>query len=63
MKPGAPLVHPAETFSPRASNILQPITAFSRGDVDAALAGARTSSRRRSNAAVDIAFLEPKRAS
>ena len=46
LKPGAPLVHPAETFAPRPSNVLQPTTAFSRGDVDAALATARTSSRR-----------------
>jgi xanthine dehydrogenase molybdenum-binding subunit len=61
MKPGAPLVHPAETFSPRASNILQPITAFSRGDVDAALATAThvvaTTFRTQP---VDIAFLEPE---
>ena len=61
MKPGAPLVHPAETFSPRASNILQPITAFSRGDVDAALARAthviETTFRTQP---VDIAFLEPE---
>jgi xanthine dehydrogenase molybdenum-binding subunit len=61
MKPGAPLVHPSDTFSPRASNILQPITAFSRGDVDAALARAthviETTFRTQP---VDIAFLEPE---
>ena len=45
LKPGAPLVHPADTFSPRPSNILQPITAFSRGDVDAALANGRARHR------------------
>jgi xanthine dehydrogenase molybdenum-binding subunit len=61
MKPGAPLVHPSDTFSPRASNILQPITAFSRGDVDAALERAthviETTFRTQP---VDIAFLEPE---
>ena len=35
--PNAPLVHPADTFAPRPSNVLQPITAFARGDVDAAV--------------------------
>lgn len=61
MKPGAPLVHPADTFSPRPSNILQPVTAFSRGDVEAALAQAthviETTFRTQP---VDIAFLEPE---
>ena len=38
LEPGAPLVHSRETFAPRPSNVLQPTTAFSRGDVDAALA-------------------------
>ena len=28
LKPGAPLVHPSDTFAPRESNILQPTTAF-----------------------------------
>ena len=45
LKPGAPLVHPSDTFAPRQSNILQPITAFSRGDVDAALADGRARHR------------------
>ena len=36
LKPGAPQVHSTETLYP-APNLLQPITAFARGDVDAAL--------------------------
>ena len=36
LKPGAPHVHSTETLYP-APNLLQPITAFARGDVDAAL--------------------------
>ena len=40
LKPEAPLVHPEGTFAPRDSNVLKPTTAFSRGDVDAALATA-----------------------
>ena len=48
-KPGAPLVHSADTFRPTASNVHRDVTAFSRGDVEAALGDApRTSSRRRS---------------
>ena len=46
LKPGAPLVHSEDTFAPRPSNLLQPITAFARGDVDAALRTPRTSSKR-----------------
>ena len=45
LKPGAPLVHPPDTFAPRPSNILQPTTAFSRGDVDAALTSGRARHR------------------
>ena len=61
MKPEASLVHPPGVFAPRPSNVLQPITAYRRGDVDAALAGAthiiegtwRTQP-------IEIAFLEPE---
>jgi selenium-dependent xanthine dehydrogenase len=61
MKPGAPLVHPADTFSPRPSNILQPITAFSRGDVDAALAqAAHVIETTFQTQPIEIAFLEPE---
>src|SRR5215510_3564955 len=61
MKPGAPLVHPADVFSPRSSNILQPITAFSRGDVEAALAkAAHVIETTFQTQPVEIAFLEPE---
>jgi len=61
MKPGAPLVHPADTFAPRSSNILQPITAFSRGDVDAALASAtHVIEATFETQPIEIAFLEPE---
>ena len=61
MKPGAPLVHPTDTFSPRSSNVLQPITAFSRGDVDAALANAtHVIEATFQTQPVEIAFLEPE---
>jgi CO/xanthine dehydrogenase Mo-binding subunit len=64
MKEGAPLVHPTDTFSPRSSNVLQPITAFSRGDVDAALAKAtHIIEATFQTQPVEIAFLEPKPAS
>ncbi|MGH9258207.1 MAG: molybdopterin cofactor-binding domain-containing protein [Vicinamibacterales bacterium] len=61
LKPGAPLVHSSDTFSPRPSNVLQPVTAYRRGDVDAALETAvhviegtwRTQP-------IEIAFLEPE---
>jgi xanthine dehydrogenase molybdenum-binding subunit len=61
LRPEAPLVHSHDTFSPRPSNVLQPITAYRRGDVDGALAIAthviegtwRTQP-------VEIAFLEPE---
>jgi selenium-dependent xanthine dehydrogenase len=61
LKPESPLVHSADTFSPRPSNLLQPITAFKRGNVDEAMKGAvhviegtwRTQP-------IEIAFLEPE---
>ena len=57
----APLVHSEATFSPRPSNVLKPITAYKRGDVDEALKTAvhiiegtwRTQP-------IEIAFLEPE---
>ena len=61
LKPGAPLVHPPETFAPRPSNILQPTTAFSRGDVDAALAtAAHVIEATFDTQPIEIAFLEPE---
>ena len=61
LEPGAPLVHSADTFAPRPSNVLQPTTAFSRGDVDAALAGAaHVIEATFQTQPVDIAFLEPE---
>jgi len=61
LKPGAPLVHAADTFAPRPSNVLQPITKFSRGDVDAALAGAaHVIEATFQTQPIDIAFLEPE---
>ncbi len=40
LKAESPLVHSADTFSPRPSNLLQPITAFKRGNVDEAMKSA-----------------------
>jgi xanthine dehydrogenase molybdenum-binding subunit len=61
LEPGAPLVHSNETFAPRPSNILQPTTAFSRGDVDAALASsAHVLETTFDTQPIDIAFLEPE---
>ena len=61
LAPGAPLVHSAETFAPRASNVLQPTTSFSRGDVDAALAeSAHVIEATFDTQPIDIAFLEPE---
>jgi selenium-dependent xanthine dehydrogenase len=61
MTPGAPLVHSEETFSPRPSNILQPVTRFARGDVDAALArAAHVIEATFQTQPVEIAFLEPE---
>jgi CO/xanthine dehydrogenase Mo-binding subunit/aerobic-type carbon monoxide dehydrogenase small subunit (CoxS/CutS family) len=61
LKAESPLVHSEDTFSPRPSNLLQPITAFKRGNVDEALKTAvhviegtwRTQP-------IEIAFLEPE---
>src|SRR4029079_6727272 len=54
-------VHSAETFAPRASNVLQPTTSFSRGDVDAALAeSAHVIEATFDTQPIDIAFLEPE---
>jgi selenium-dependent xanthine dehydrogenase len=61
LEPGAPLVHPEGTFAPRPSNVLQPTTAFSRGDVDAALAtAAHVIDATFDTQPIDIAFLEPE---
>ena len=61
MRPGAPLVHPSDTFAPRPSNILQPTTAFARGDVDAALAAAtHVIDATFQTQPIEIAFLEPE---
>ncbi len=61
LEPGAPLVHSNETFAPRASNVLQPTTAFSRGDVDEALAkSAHVLEATFDTQPIDIAFLEPE---
>ena len=61
LKPGAPLVHSAGTFRPTPSNVLQPGTAFSRGDVDAALAkAAHVIDATFQTQPVEIAFLEPE---
>jgi CO/xanthine dehydrogenase Mo-binding subunit/aerobic-type carbon monoxide dehydrogenase small subunit (CoxS/CutS family) len=61
LEPDAPLVHSAETFAPRPSNVLQPATAFSRGDVDAALAAsAHLIEATFETQPIDIAFLEPE---
>jgi aerobic-type carbon monoxide dehydrogenase small subunit (CoxS/CutS family) len=61
MKPDAPLVHSPDTFRPTSSNVLQPVTAFSRGDVDAALAkAAHVIEATFETQPVEIAFLEPE---
>jgi len=61
MKPDAPLVHSTDTFRPTSSNVLQPVTAFSRGDVDAALAkAAHVIEATFQTQPVEIAFLEPE---
>jgi CO/xanthine dehydrogenase Mo-binding subunit len=61
LTPGAPLVHAADTFAPRPSNVLQPITAFARGDVDAALATAtHVIDQTFQTQPIEIAFLEPE---
>ena len=61
LKPGSQLVHQEGTFAPRPSNLLQPVTAFTRGDVDAALASAaQVIDATFHTQPVDIAFLEPE---
>src|SRR5437870_11410030 len=61
LKPGAPLVHSADVFAPRPSNVLQPVTAFSRGNAGAALAtAAHVIEATFQTQPVDIAFLEPE---
>ncbi len=61
LKPNATLVHSADTFRPTSSNVLQPVTAFARGDVDGALAGAaHVIEETFQTQPVDIAFLEPE---
>ncbi|MBI3050133.1 MAG: molybdopterin-dependent oxidoreductase [Acidobacteria bacterium] len=61
MQPDAPLIHSSETFAPRPSNILQPVTAFTRGDVDAALkSAAHVIQHTWQTQPVEIAFLEPE---
>ena len=61
MQPGAPLVHSDQTFAPRPSNILEPKTAFARGDVDAALkTSTHVISATFETQPIDIAFLEPE---
>jgi xanthine dehydrogenase molybdenum-binding subunit len=61
LKPGAPLVHSDQTFAPRPSNILEPRTAFSRGDVDAALKTSKhVITATFETQPIDIAFLEPE---
>ena len=61
LKPDAPLVHSTDTYAPRPSNILQPVTAFARGDVDAALAtAAHVITATFQTQPIEIAFLEPE---
>jgi xanthine dehydrogenase molybdenum-binding subunit len=61
LKPESPLVHSADTFSPRPSNLLQPVTAFKRGDVNEALkAAAHIIEGTWRTQPVEIAFLEPE---
>jgi xanthine dehydrogenase molybdenum-binding subunit len=61
LEPGAPLVHSKETFAPRDSNILQPTTAFSRGDVEAGLQeSVHVIEATFQTQPIDIAFLEPE---
>ena len=61
LKPNAPLVHSQDTFRPTLSNVLQPVTAFSRGNVDAALeTAAHVIEAIFQTQPVEIAFLEPE---
>ena len=60
LEPDAPQVHSTDTFYP-APNLLQPITAFARGDVDAALKDAsHVIEATFATQSVDPAFLEPE---
>ena len=60
LKPGALQVHSPDTFHP-APNLLQPVTAFARGDVDAALGtAAHVIEKTFATSAVEPAFLEPE---
>ena len=60
LKPGALEVHGADSFRP-GPNLLQPITAFARGDVAAALAEAtHVIEATFQTQQVEIAFLEPE---
>ena len=60
LKPGAIQVHAADTFFP-APNVLEPITAFARGDVETALAAAaHVVDTTFATSAVEPAFLEPE---
>ena len=60
LKPGALEVHGADSFRP-APNLLQPVTAFARGDVAAALAEAtHVIEATFQTQQVEIAFLEPE---
>jgi CO/xanthine dehydrogenase Mo-binding subunit/aerobic-type carbon monoxide dehydrogenase small subunit (CoxS/CutS family) len=61
LKPGSPLVHSADSVSPRPSNILQPITAFARGDVEGAFeTSAHVIDATFQTQPIEIAFLEPE---
>ena len=61
LAPGAPRVHGDDTFAPRPSNVLQPVTAFRRGDVEAALRSAtHVIEHTWQTQPVEIAFLEPE---
>src|SRR5256712_7584756 len=61
LEPDASLVHSPDTFAPRPSNVLQPITAFSRGDLVAALAtSAHVIEATFQTQPSEIAFLEPE---
>ena len=60
LKPSAMEVHSVQTFRP-GPNLLQPITAFTRGDVDAALeAATHVIETTFATSAVEPAFLEPE---
>ena len=61
LTPGATLVHSSDTFSPRPSNVLQPVTAYRRGDVEKALKNAvHVVEATWRTQPIEIAFLEPE---